>query len=123
MSRVSIHCSESVTCGHPDKLCDQISDAIVDAVLLQDPLARIGAECAVASGILFVAARFAAQASVDIPELARDVIREVQYDEAAFHARSCSIMTSLEERDGALRTVSDERDLSDSALENIAGIG
>jgi S-adenosylmethionine synthetase len=92
-----IFTSESVTAGHPDKLCDQISDAAVDAFLRQDSGARIVAECAVATGVVFIAARFAADAVIDLPSLARDVIREAGYLDAQFDARKCSILTSLTE--------------------------
>jgi len=63
--------SESVTEGHPDKLCDQISDAIVDHFLQQDPYSRIRAECAVFTNIVFIAARFESGAAVDFPNIAR----------------------------------------------------
>jgi len=71
MSSDFVFTSESVTEGHPDKLCDQISDAIVDRYLALDPGARTVAECAVARGVAFIAARFASSAKVDIPALAR----------------------------------------------------
>lgn len=93
--------SESVTPGHPDKLCDAIADAVIDALLRQDPRATAEVECAVASGILFLAARVAAEAAVDMPALARDVLAEAGYGAAAagdaegFDARRCSILTSL----------------------------
>jgi S-adenosylmethionine synthetase len=89
--------SESATEGHPDKLCDQIADAIVDRLLQQDPLARVEAESAVSTGILFIAARFAASANVDVPDLARQVIARVGYDRDDFNPRTCTIMTSLGE--------------------------
>jgi S-adenosylmethionine synthetase len=95
MSQERIFTSESVTPGHPDKLCDQISDATVDAFLQQDPDAHIVAECAIATGVLFIAARFAAEAHVDIPTLARSVIADVGYGEDGFDARNCSILTSF----------------------------
>lgn len=87
--------SESVTPGHPDRLCDTISDAIVDQFLIQDPGARIVAECALAKGVVFIAARFASEAIIDIPEVARTVIREIGYDKADFDAEECTIITSL----------------------------
>ncbi|MCX8049154.1 MAG: methionine adenosyltransferase [Methylohalobius sp.] len=87
--------SEAVTAGHPDRLCDTISDAIVDRFLMHDPNARIVAECALAKGVVFIAARFASQATIDIPELARSVIREVGYDKADFDAEECTVITSL----------------------------
>src|SRR5512135_2891775 len=86
--------SESVTEGHPDKLCDQISDAIVDHFLEQDHQSRIIAECAVASSILFIAARFASDAIVDFPNIARKVISTIGYDQSGFNAKTCSILTS-----------------------------
>lgn len=95
MARDFVFISESVTEGHPDKLCDQISDAIVDRFLAADPLARVSAECAVARGVVFLAVRYAAAASLDLPELARRVIAEVGYDTGEFNAADCSVMTSI----------------------------
>jgi S-adenosylmethionine synthetase len=92
-----IFTSESVTAGHPDKLCDQISDAAIDAFLRQDAGARAVIECAVATGVVFLAARFAADVVVDLPALARKVIADVGYNESRFNARDCSILTSLTE--------------------------
>src|SRR5262249_31947467 len=89
--------SESGTEGHPDKLCDQVSDAILDHFLQQDPYSALIAECAMATGILFIAARFASRASVDTPNVARQVIAQVGYDQPAFNAQTCSIVTSLRE--------------------------
>jgi S-adenosylmethionine synthetase len=89
--------SESVTEGHPDKLCDQISDAIVDRVLQRDPYARIIAECAASTAILFIAARFDAKASVDFPAVARSVVDQIGYTEPMFNSKTCSIVTSLKE--------------------------
>lgn len=89
--------SESVTPGHPDKLCDQISDAIVDRILQQDPLARVMAECAVSTGVLFLAARFDPSGVVDFTEVARQVIEQVGYTQPDFNSKKCTILTSLEE--------------------------
>jgi len=92
--------SESVTPGHPDKLCDAIADAVVDALLRQDARAAAEVECAVASGIVFLAARVAARAAVDMPAIARQVLAEAGYAEpgaAGFDAKRCSILTSLAE--------------------------
>lgn len=86
--------SESVTEGHPDKLCDQVSDAIVDHFLEQDPNARVRAECAVAKAIVFIAARFASSANIDFARLARKVIQRIGYDHPDFNPRTCSILTS-----------------------------
>lgn len=97
MTSSAIFTSESVTAGHPDKLCDQISDAAIDAFLAQDPGARAIVECAVATGIVFIAARFAAHALVDLPAVARKVIAEAGYAAGDFDARKCSILTSFVE--------------------------
>jgi S-adenosylmethionine synthetase len=93
--RKTIHFSESVTGGHPDKLCDQVSDAIVDHFLTQDPYSRIVAECAVSSGVMFISAHYASHARLDIPEIAREVIRNIGYSKDVFDATACTIMTSF----------------------------
>ncbi len=95
MSDDFIFTSESVTTGHPDKLCDQVSDAIVDHFLGQDPNAGIVAECAVASGVLFISAHYASRGGLAIPDVARDVIRGIGYPRAVFDADACTIMTSF----------------------------
>lgn len=89
--------SESVTEGHPDKLCDRISDAVVGHYLLRDPGARVVAECAVSTGIVFVSVKLRSRASVNVTEVARDVIRRTGYRGPDFDARSCTVMTSLNE--------------------------
>ncbi|MGL4617771.1 methionine adenosyltransferase [Chroococcidiopsis sp.] len=89
--------SESVTEGHPDKLCDLISDAIVDRFLQQDPYSRVITECAVSTGIVFIAARFEPNANVDFTNVARQVIDRVGYDRFEFNGKTCSILTSLRE--------------------------
>jgi len=98
-----IFTSESVTAGHPDKLCDQISDAAVDAFLREDAGARVVIECAVATGIVFLAARFTATGVVDLPALARAVIKDAGYVGPEFDARKCSILTSLNELPRTMR--------------------
>ena len=97
MKKDFVFVSESVTAGHPDKLCDQISDAVVDHFLQQDPYSGIIVECGVATAIVFIAARFASQAVVDIPKLVRQVIANVGYDQPDFNAKTCSVVTSLKE--------------------------
>ncbi|MGD8529294.1 MAG: methionine adenosyltransferase [Methyloceanibacter sp.] len=110
-----IFTSESVTAGHPDKLCDQISDAAVDAFLRGDPGARIIIECAVATGIVFLAARFSSLTVVDLPMLARIVIEDAGYLGGQFDAKQCSILTSLNEMPRTMRELpmdgSDDADL------------
>ena len=111
--------SESVTEGHPDKLCDIISDAVVDHVLQKDPYANIIAECAVATAIVFIAARFTTTASVDYANIARQVISQIDYDERAFNAKTCSVITSLTEVPLGGQPSVDERTLSEEAIERI----
>lgn len=111
--------SESVTEGHPDKLCDQISDAIVDHMLMQDPYARVRAECAVSSAIVFIAARFATSAKVDLPHLARKVIKRIGYDRQEFNAKSCSILTAPQGLAPDKSYLFDERELNEKGIERI----
>ena len=111
--------SESVTEGHPDKLCDQISDAIVDHFLQQDPYARIVAECAVSTAILFIAARFASSIHADFSGIARKVIHRIGYDQQAFNAKTCSILTSLREMPPDQQASFDETKLTDEEIERI----
>jgi S-adenosylmethionine synthetase len=114
-----IFMSESVTEGHPDKICDQISDAIVDYFLAQDPQARVRAECAVATSILFIAARFVSEIKVDIPNVARKVIGQLGYVKPDFDALTCSILTSLQEYPANADLFFDEKRLSEEEIEHI----
>jgi len=90
--------SESVTEGHPDKLCDQISDAILDAHLAQDPLSRVACECLVTTGTLIVAGEITSRARVDIPQLAREVIKDIGYVDArfGFDYKTCGILIEVQ---------------------------
>ncbi len=88
--------SESVTAGHPDKLCDQISDAIVGRFLRREPRARVIAECAVSTGIVFLSVKHDTRSSVDIVETAREVIRDVGYESGPFAAGRCAVMASID---------------------------
>ncbi|BAZ39624.1 S-adenosylmethionine synthetase [Calothrix sp. NIES-4101] len=122
MKKDFLFTSESVTEGHPDKLCDKISDAIVDRFLLQDPYARIITECAVSTGIVFLAARFEPNANVDFTNIARQVIDKVGYNRADFNGKTCSILTSLQELPPASIhnfAETDEKKLSDAEIEQI----
>jgi S-adenosylmethionine synthetase len=87
--------AESVTEGHPDKLCDQISDSLIDRYLMQDAYAQVVAECAVSTGILFVSVKAASDAVVDIANTAREVILAVGYNRGSFNGKNCTIMTNL----------------------------
>ena len=92
--------SESVTEGHPDKICDQISDAELDEILRQDPYARVACETAVNTGLVLVMGEITTKAYVDIQKIARDTIREIGFTgpEAGFDADSCGILTSIDEQ-------------------------
>lgn len=114
-----IFTSESVTEGHPDKLCDLISDAIVDHFLQQDPLSQIIAECAVSTSIIFIAARFVSDVIADFPNIARQVINQVGYDQHAFNGKTCTIVTSLKEMPQDECRCFDERNLTDEEIERI----
>ncbi len=117
MSDDFVFTSESVTVGHPDKLCDQVSDAIVDFFLRQDPHSSIVAECAISSGIMFVSTHYASKAGLAIPEVAREVIRGVGYSKDVFDADACAIMTSFMDH-----TATDYRRLNLDDMDD-AGIG
>jgi len=119
MRRNFLFTSESATEGHPDKLCDQISDAIVDRFLQQDSLSSIVAECAVSQSIVFLAVQFASTAVVDVPYVAREIINEVGYRDEVFSGKSCTALTSLKELplDDEIRY--DEMALTDAEIEGI----
>ncbi len=95
-----IFTSESVTEGHPDKLCDQISDAVLDAILAKDPQARVACDTAVKTGLVLVMGEITTKSYVDIDKIARNVIRDIGYTggEAGFDADNCGVITSIEEQ-------------------------
>lgn len=98
MSKTYLFTSESVTEGHPDKVCDQISDAILDKILSQDPAGRVAAECAVSTGLVLVTGEITTTASIDVQELVRSVITEIGYageKGGGFDANSCAILTAI----------------------------
>jgi len=119
MRRDFVFTSESVTEGHPDKLCDQISDAVVDRFLQQDPYTSIVAECAVAQSIIFVASQFSSTALVDIPNVARNIIAQVGYDDEILNPRTCTALTSLRDLPLADELRFDENALGDEEIERI----
>jgi len=92
--------SESVTEGHPDKICDQISDAVLDAILKEDPMARVACETAVTTGLVMVMGEITTNCYVDIPRVVRDTIREIGYDRAkyGFDCDTCAVITSIDEQ-------------------------
>ena len=92
--------SESVTEGHPDKICDAISDAVLDAMLAQDPMSRVACETAITTGLVLVMGEITSKANVNIPEVVRDTIREIGYDDSAkgFDCNTCGIIVSLDKQ-------------------------
>ncbi len=94
--------SESVTEGHPDKICDQISDAVLDSILAQDPTARVACETAVTTGMVLVMGEISTNCYVDIPKLVRETVKEIGYDRAkyGFDCETCSVLTSIDEQSG-----------------------
>ena len=94
--------SESVTEGHPDKICDQISDAVLDAILEQDPQARVACETTVTTGLVSIMGEISTNCYVDIPHIARGVLKEIGYDNAAygFDCNTCAVLTAIDEQSG-----------------------
>ena len=109
--------SESVTEGHPDKICDQISDAVLDSILAKDPMARVACETAVTTGMVLVMGEISTKCYVDIPKLVRETIKEIGYDRAkyGFDCETCSVLTSIDEQSGDIAMGVDE------ALESRSG--
>jgi S-adenosylmethionine synthetase len=92
--------SESVTEGHPDKICDQISDGVLDAVMAADPAGRVACECLVNTGLVVVAGEISTETYVDIPTIARDTLHRIGYDRAkyGFDADTCAVITAIDEQ-------------------------
>ncbi|ABY95427.1 MULTISPECIES: methionine adenosyltransferase [Thermoanaerobacter] len=119
--------SESVTEGHPDKICDQISDAILDEILKKDPYARVACETAVTTGLVLVMGEITTQCYVDIPKVVRKVVEEIGYTRAkfGFDADTCAVITSIDEQSpdialGVDKALEAKRgELSDSEIEAI----
>ena len=95
-----IFTSESVTEGHPDKVCDQISDGVLDAILAQDPTARVACECAATTGMVVVMGEITTECYVDIPAVARKTLNRIGYDspEAGFNGNTCAVLTAIDEQ-------------------------
>ena len=118
--------SESVTEGHPDKICDQISDAVLDAILAQDPTGRVACETCCTTGMVMVMGEISTSCYVDIPKIARQVILDIGYDRAkyGFDGQTCAIMTSIDEQSGDIAMGVDkslEAKNGSDELENGAG--
>ena len=92
--------SESVTEGHPDKICDQISDAILDELMRQDPMSRVACETSITTGLVLVMGEITTEGYVDIQKVVRETIREIGYDRAkyGFDCDTCGVITALDEQ-------------------------
>ena len=100
MNNKRLFTSESVTEGHPDKICDQISDAVLDAILAKDPTARVACETAVTTGMILIMGEISTNCYVDIPSIARNTVKEIGYDRAkyGFDSSTCAVLTSIDEQ-------------------------
>ncbi|MBR2029598.1 MAG: methionine adenosyltransferase [Clostridia bacterium] len=98
--KIRLFTSESVTEGHPDKMCDQISDAILDAIIAKDPTARVACETTVCTGMVMVMGEISTKCYVDIPSIVRETVREIGYTRAkfGFDADTCAVLTSINEQ-------------------------
>ena len=92
--------SESVTEGHPDKICDRISDSVLDALLAQDPMSRVACETCTTTGLVMVMGEITTKATIDIPAIVRETVREIGYDNAeyGFDCNTCAVMTTLDKQ-------------------------
>ena len=120
--------SESVTEGHPDKICDQISDAVLDAILAQDPDARVACETTASTGLIHVMGEITTSCYVDIPKIARQVVKEIGYDRAkfGFDCDTCAVVTSIDEQSpdiamGVDKCLEAKEGTQDDGLDNGAG--
>ena len=127
MARNYMFTSESVTHGHPDKICDQISDAVLDAIMAQDPQGRVACETTVSTGLVHIMGEISTKCYVDIPKIAREVIRDIGYDRAkyGFDCDTCGIITNIDEQSadialGVDKSLESKQD-GDAELQNGAG--
>ena len=127
MARHYMFTSESVPEGHPDKICDQISDAVLDAIMAQDPQGRVACETTVSTGLVHIMGEISTKCYVDIPKIAREVIRDIGYDRAkyGFDCDTCGIITNIDEQSadialGVDKSLESKQD-GDAELQNGAG--
>ncbi|MGM9663151.1 MAG: methionine adenosyltransferase [Oscillospiraceae bacterium] len=119
--------SESVTEGHPDKICDQISDAVLDAIMAQDPMGRVACETTVSTGLVHIMGEITTSCYVDIAKVAREVIREIGYDRAkyGFDCDTCGVILNIDEQSGDIALGVDKslesKESGESGLDNGAG--
>ena len=124
-----IFSSESVTEGHPDKVADQISDGVLDAILANDPMGRVACETLVSTGLVVVAGEISTKTSVDIPKIARSIINDIGYTRAkyGFDGETCAVLTAIDEQSGDIAQGVDNaievRDDSSIGEEDIAKTG
>lgn len=127
MSQRYLFTSESVTEGHPDKVCDQISDAILDAILSQDPQGRVAAECSVTTGLVLVSGEITTTANVDVTDLIRRKVAEIGYvgeHGGGFDANTCAVLTSIDKQSpdiacGVSQALEHRGDTSSDAIDKI----
>lgn len=118
--------SESVTEGHPDKICDQISDAVLDSILAKDPMARVACETAVTTGMVLVMGEISTNCYVDISKLVRETVKEIGYDRAkyGFDCETCSVLTSIDEQSGDIAMGVDEAlESRDGQKDDVEAVG
>ena len=120
--------SESVTEGHPDKICDQISDAVLDAIIAKDPQARVACETTATTGLIHVMGEITTSCYVDIPKVARQVVKDIGYDRAkfGFDCGTCAVITSIDEQSGDIamgvdKCLEAKEGAQDDGLDNGAG--
>ena len=120
--------SESVTEGHPDKICDQISDAVLDAIIAKDPQARVACETTATTGLIHVMGEITTSCYVDIPKVARQVVKDIGYDRAkyGFDCNTCAVITSIDEQSGDIamgvdKCLEAKEGEQDDGLDNGAG--
>lgn len=127
MARHYLFTSESVTEGHPDKICDQISDAVLDAIMEQDPQGRVACETTACTGLIHVMGEITTSCYVDIPKIAREVVREIGYDRGkyGFDCDTCAVITSIDEQSADIALGVDKslesKESGDGELSNGAG--
>ena len=113
--------SESVTEGHPDKVCDQISDGILDAILAEDPMARTAIECCAAYDLLLIMGEVTTTAKVDYERTARGIIKKIGYDFGSFSYDKCKIVVAIHEQSPDIAMGVDRKDAG--AAEDTLGAG
>ena len=119
--------SESVTEGHPDKICDQISDAVLDAIFAQDPNGRVACETCASTGLIHIMGEITTSCYVDIPKIARQVVLDIGYDRSqyGFDGNTCAVITNIDEQSGDIALGVDKsyeaKARGESELDNGAG--